>query len=426
MINLFKLLTNRAFFRFWLGQIISHLGDGFTRIAIVYLVATLTKDPFAIGLVIFAQLLPTSFFGLFLGPLADKYNRKWLMVGADFYRMVIVLLMIPFHHSAMALIILIAFQGLGSALFDPARSSSIPDLVGEENIQQAISLSQSTRAAMDIIAPSIGALLMMTNNYNVIFAIDAATFALSALFILTLRNLGKTKFATQINSDSYFTSLQSGVNEVIGMPALRFLLILVIPITLVCGLLNTNLIAVLTNEFHVSAFHFGFIEAATAVGVIVGAALAAPIALKKFNPSTIFLAGTSAIGLWMVLIIPLDTLQSLYGLLPVYIWSIMVGILNAFLNVPLSSLFLKVTPAAFRGRGSSLLGFTASTASIIGILAGGWLSKEIGVLNSTAISGGLLAIIAVFMPLLKGYKSLSDKEGTTVPVSESQQSYTAN
>ncbi|WP_066067924.1 MFS transporter [Neobacillus soli] len=405
---MFKILQNRAFLRFWLGQIISHLGDGFTRIAIVYLVATLTKDPLAIGLVIFAQLLPTAFFGLLLGPLADKYNRKWLMVGADIYRMAIVLLMIPFHHSAIALIILIAFQGLGSALFDPARSSSIPDLVGEENIQQAISLSQSTRAAMDIIGPSVGALLMMTNNYNIIFGIDAVTFALSALFILTLRNLGKTKFALVAASESYFQSIGSGVKEVIGMPALRFLLILLLPITLVCGVLNTNLVAVLTNEFHVSAFHFGFIEAATAVGVIVGAGIAAPFALKKFKASTVLLTGTAAIGISMVLIIPLETFQSLYGLLPVYIWSIMVGVLNAFLNVPLSSLFLKVTPAAFRGRGSSLLGFTASSAMMIGILAGGWLSKEIGVLYGTAISGALLMTVAILMPLLKGYKSLSD------------------
>jgi len=407
-----KILKNHAYFRFWLGQIISQLGDGLTRIAIVYLVATLTKDPLAIGLVIFAQLLPTAFFGIFLGPLADKYNRKWLMVGADFYRMMIVLLMIPFHQSAMALILLIAFQGLGSALFDPARSSSIPDLVGEENIQQAISLSQSTRAAMEIIGPSVGALLMMTNNFNIIFAIDAATFALSALFILTLKNLGKTKLTKESSSESYFMSIGSGVKEVIGMPALRFLLILLIPITLVCGILNTNLVAVLTNVFHVSAFHFGFIEAATAVGVTVGAGLAAPASLKRFKPSTIFLSGTAAIGLWMVFIIPLDIFRNLYGILPVYVWSIMVGVMNAFLNVPLSSLFLKVTPVAFRGRGSSLLGITASTASIIGILAGGWLSKEIGVLYGTAISGALLIVAAIFMPLLKGYKSLTEKSHT--------------
>jgi MFS transporter, DHA3 family, macrolide efflux protein len=413
---MFTVLKNPRYFRFWFGQIISQLGDGFTRIAIVYLVATLSKDPFAIGLVIFAQLLPSAFLGIFLGPLADKYNRKWLMVGTDFYRMAIVLLMIPLHQSVVALIVLIGLQGIGSALFDPARSSSIPDLVGEEKIQEAVALSQSTRAAMDIIGPSIGALLMMTNNFNFIFAIDAATFAISALFILSLTTLGK--IATAATVEPYFLSLISGVKEVIGMPALRFLLILLIPITFVCGILNTNLIAVLTNEFHVSAFHFGFIEAASSMGVIVGAGLAAPAALKRFKPSTIFLFGTTAIGFCMILIIPVDRLMSLYGILPVYFWSIMVGILNAFLNVPLSSLFLKVTPAAFRGRGSSLLGITASTSSIIGILAGGWISKEIGVLYGTAFAGGILIIVAMMMPLLTGYKSLSDT--TKEPVAKTK------
>jgi DHA3 family macrolide efflux protein-like MFS transporter len=409
------LLKNPIYLRFWIGQIISQMGDGLTRIAIVYLVATLTKDPFSIGLVIFAQLLPSAFFSIFLGPLADKYNRKWLMVGADVYRMSIVLLMIPFHHSAVLLTLLIAFQGIGSALFDPARSSSIPELVGEEHIQDAVSLSQSTRAAMDIIGPTLGALFMMTNNYNIIFAIDSATFAISALFILTLTALGKKRAFVQPDSESYFSSIQSGIKEVFGMPSLRFLLIILIPITFVSGILNTNLVAVLTNVFKVSSFHFGFIEAATSGGMIVGAAFTTSVAMKRFKPSTIFISGTAAIGAWMIFIIPVHSLSIHLGLFPIYVWSIMIGILNAFLNVPLSSLFLKVTPAAFRGRGSSILGFTVSTSSILGILIGGWVSKEIGVLYGTALSGILLAIAAVLMPMFKGYKTLSGNKKEVMP-----------
>jgi MFS transporter, DHA3 family, macrolide efflux protein len=412
---MFNVLKNPVYFRFWLGQIISQMGDGFTRIAIVYLVATLSKDPFAIGLVIFAQLLPSAFFSIFLGPLADKYNRKWLMAGADIYRMFIVLLMIPFHQSPFVLILLIGLQGIGSALFDPARSSSIPDLVGTEHIQEAISLSQSTRAAMDIIGPSLGALLMMTKSYNWIFTIDAVTFVISALFILTLTSLGKRKVTTKSSSESYFSSINSGIKEVVGMAALRFLVILLIPVTFVGGILNTNLIAVLTNVFHVTAFHFGFIEASTSAGIILGAAIIAPAALKKFKASSIFLAGTAAIGAWMIFIIPVHSLTLHFGVFPIYVWSIMVGILNAFLNVPLNSLFLKATPAAFRGRGSSLLGFTASTSSIIGILIGGWVAKEIGVLYGTVAAGILLAIVAIFMPLLKGFKTLSGITKESIP-----------
>lgn len=401
------LLKNPVFLRFWLGQVIAQLGDGITRVAITYLVATLSKDPMAIGLVIFAQLLPSAVFGLFMGPLADKFNRRWLMLSADLYRMMIVLLMIPFHDSVAVLIFLIALQGLGAALFDPARSASIPELVGEKHIHSAVSLSQSTRAAMDIIGPSLGALLLISEHYNMIFTINAITYFLSAVFIFTLTSIGKNRSKSKQNQESYLSSIKTGVVQVTGMPALRFLLILLMPITLVIGILNTNLVAVLTHTFNVSAFHFGFIEASLAIGVIIGAAGLGPVFLKKSKPNTVLLTGTAAIGAWMVLIIPLDSLQQQFGIVPVYVWCIMVGVLNAFINVPLSSLFLTVTPAEFRGRGSSLLGFTANFSMIIGILCGGVVAGNMGVLYGTAFAGALLVAVAFFLPLLKGYKSLS-------------------
>lgn len=415
---MFTILKNVRYLRFWLGQIVSQLGDGITRTAIVYLIAILSKDPLAIGLALFAQLLPNAIFGIVLGPLADKYNRRHLMVAADLYRCIIVLLMIPFHHSVTALIILIAFQGLGSALFDPARTSSIPDLAGESNIQEATSLSQSTRAAMDIIGPSLGALLMVSKNFKLIFLLDAATFIISALFIFSIASLGTVKSKDSTSKEKYIEAIRSGIKEVTKMPALRFLLILLMPITLVIGVLNTNLIAVLTNVFHVSAFHFGTIEATMSVGVILGAAAAAPYSLKKLKPAAVLLIGTAAIGFWMAFILPLNTLRLEFGIAPVYVWCIISGLLNAFINVPLSSLFLQSTPAAFRGRGSSLLGFVASSFQMAGILAGGWIAREIGVLNGTALAGCLLIVTAILLPLLKGYKSLAGSlGGSASPVS---------
>ncbi|QOR66212.1 MFS transporter [Cytobacillus suaedae] len=401
-----QLLKNKDFFRFWLAQVISHLGDGITRIAVIYLIATISKDPLMIGLVIFAQLLPTAVFGIFFGPLADKYSRKWLMVISDLYRMMIILLMIPFHDSVPILIILIALQGIGSALFDPARSASIPDLVGEKNIQAAIGLSQGTRAAMDIIGPSIGGVLMLMNNFTSIFILDAITFLLSALLILTLPLVRAKQDNTQNAQENYFESIVSGVKQVTGIPALRFLLILLIPVTLVAGVLNTNLVAVLTNVFEVTPAHFGLLESAIGVGAIAGAIVIGPLLLKLIRPSNLLLLGTMIMGSWMILVLPLNEARLAFGIGPIYIWCIMVGVIITLINVPLSSLFLGTTPAYFRGRGSALLGVTASASQMIGLLAGGWLAGVTGVLNGTAISGILLIFSVIAFPFLKGYKEL--------------------
>ncbi|MCA1031219.1 MFS transporter [Bacillus timonensis] len=401
-----QLLKNKDYFRFLCAQVISHVGDGITRLAIIYLVATLSKDPLAIGLVIFAHLLPSAVFGIFLGPLADKYSRKWIMVGSDFYRMFIVLVMMLFHDSVPVLISLIVLQGIGTALFDPARSASIPDIVGEDKIQQAISISQGTRAAMEIIGPSIGGLLMVLNNFHIIFSVDAVTFLLSALLLMTLTITRKQDQPSSTNKEGYFTQIRSGIKEVVGIPALRFLLLLLVPVTLVVGMTNTNLISVLTKTFEVSGTHFGFIQSSSGVGAIVGSMILAPFLIKVFRPSSVLIGGTMAIGILMVLIIPVNIVRLQIGIAPVYAWCIMLGILNTLINVPLSSLFLGATPAHFRGRGSALLSATANTFQMIGLLAGGWIAGLIGVLNGTAFSGVLLIAVVIFFPLLKGYKAL--------------------
>ncbi|MFD1738933.1 MFS transporter [Bacillus salitolerans] len=404
---MFSLLKNKQYFRFWSAQVISQLGDGITRLAIMYLVAILSKDPFMIGLVIFAQLLPTAVFGVFLGPLADRYNRKWLMVGSDVYRMLIVLVMLIFHDSAPILILLIVLQGLGSAIFDPARSASIPDIVGEENIQQAISLSQGTRSAMDIIGPSIGGLLLVAGNYTVIFLIDASTFLLSAFLLIGLTiSTKKVDEHHPTSKENYRQSLVTGIREVVKIPALRFLLVLLMPVTLVVGVLNTNLVAVLTNVFEVSGAHFGLLESSLGIGAIAGALFIGPLFMKHVRPSVLLLLGTIAIGCWMLVIIPLDGLRLSYGIAPVYAWCIMIGVLNTLINVPLSSLFLGTTPAYFRGRGSSLLGATANSFQMIGILFGGWIAGLIGILNGVAFAGALLIFVVLFIPFLRGYKDL--------------------
>ncbi|SFD54415.1 Predicted arabinose efflux permease, MFS family [Bacillus sp. OV194] len=407
---MFSLLKNSLYLRFWLGQVISQLGDGITRIGITYLVATLSKDPLLIGLVIFVQLLPTAVFGIFLGPLADQWNRRWLMVSADLFRMAMVIAMIFFYDSVPALIILTAFHGIGTALFDPARTSSIPDLAGESNISEAISMSQSTKAAMDIIGPSLGALLLMSNQYSIIFLIDAATFAGSALLLFTLFSIGKVHANSPEDKKTYLSFITSGIKEVTGMPSLRFLLLLLLPITLVVGILNTNLVAVLTTTFHVSAFHFSLIESSMAIGVIIGAAWFGPYLMKRLKANALLISGTAVIGIWMALILPLDWIREETGIGAIYIWCTLIGVFNALINVPLSTLFLQVTPPAFRGRGSSILGLTSSSAQMIGILFGGWIAKETGVLYGTALSGLLLILVAVILPFGKGYKNLSNSD----------------
>ncbi|HEX7063901.1 MAG TPA: MFS transporter [Bacillales bacterium] len=406
---MFHLFKNNEFVKLWTAQLVSQFGDGVTEILLIYLVSQLTHNPLVIGMVIFAQLLPTAVFGLFMGPLADRFSRRFLMVFADFYRAAVVISMIFCQGSALALLILVVVHGIGSALFTPARSSAIPDVAGEEQVSEAISLSQGTYAAMRIIGPAVGGLLLIIHHPTINFVIDTFTFVLSGILILSIKKLGKVSVSGSPKGESYFQSIRYGVKEVLRLHSLRFLLISLVPVVITLGVLNTNLAAVLLLTFKVPAVHFGFLEGILGCGAIIGSLLA-PKILEKIRPGYMLLISIGFVGAWMVFLVPLDTVRQMIGLSPVYFWCGMVGVLNALINVPISSLFIKITPKAFRGRGSALMQALMNASQMLGLILGGWLAGQFGVLPATAFAGTMLIVLVFLLPLLKGFRTLSNPE----------------
>ncbi|MCL6445448.1 MAG: MFS transporter [Alicyclobacillus sp.] len=407
--NLFR---QKNFRKLWLAQVVSQFGDGVADLAIVVLVALTSNNAWLVGLVMFAQLLPAAVFGPFFGPLVDRMPRKRLMVIADLYRFCMVLLMIPFTQHPVALVVLVALHGLGTALFAPARSAVIPELVGEANVAHAQAISQSTWSAMRIAGPAIGGILLAVHNAPLIFIIDACTFFLSAALIASL-HLGKvidTPPVEKAAQESYLKALQSGIRQVFKMPALRFLLLLFFPVTLAAGIFNTSYHVVLLQTFHISKVNFGLMESVFAVGTIAGA-LFAPAALKRFRPSTMLMITCGLLGFSFIAVLALNWCSTFLGLAPIFTWVFDTGILNALINVPVGSLFITVTPAEFRGRGSALLQAAVNAGTIIGVLAGGWMSTVFGALTATSVAGIILVTTAVTFPWLKGYQALHAVRG---------------
>lgn len=400
-----SLLRSSVYLRFWLAQLVSEFGDGITKTLIVFLAASKTNNPFIIGMVIFAQMLPTAVFGVFMGPLADRYAKRLILVSMDLYRMCIVLAMLFAQNHVWMLLVLIVLEGIGTSLFEPARSASIPLLVDKQKLPEAVGLSQSTTQAMIIIAPAVAGLLFLVHNYNAIFIIDAFTFLISAALLVTMVELNQRNESSQGTQESYLTAFRHGIREVFGLSTLRFLILLLIPVTLAAGVLSTNLNALFLVELHVPAAKFGFLDATVGMGALLGS-LISPFIVKRIRPSVMLLASTAAIGLWMIVVLVLPPFEKLMGLSPVFAWSALVGGLNALLNVPVGALFLGITPQELLGRGSSILQATVNWGQMIGILFGGFLAGMTGTLYALAATGLFMAILVLFFPLLRGFKEL--------------------
>jgi len=414
------LLRNRSYLNLWLAQIVSQLGDGITKLLIVYLATQLSDNPVVISFVILSQIIPSTIFGSFAGPLVDRFSKKTIMFSSDIYRAVIVLLMIPSQHSLSLLLVLVFFEGIGSLFFDPARASIVPRIVGTENVTKAISISQATGTAMRMIGPAIGGVLIGFHNFTVIFLITVVTFLISAVFIMFITNVRVENKGTNKPKTSFIESYKEGFRVLFNNKGLLAVILLLLPTMLVIGIINTNIDAALLYTFKVPPVHFGFLETALGIGSLFGA-IAASYLISKLLPHRMILGSLCAIGVICLLVLPLEPLHTMFGLPPIYGWILILGIACALINVPLGSLFITLTPDHARGRGAAIFGSLANTMTVIGLLLGGTLASTIGILYSLAIGGALLVVVTLVFPMLKYYqalKNINQYQGTETSSSE--------
>lgn len=176
---------NVNFRRLWAGSIVSLFGDWFNTIALYSLVSTLTGSPLALGAVFIFKMLPWGLASPIAGVLVDRFNRRWLMIGSDLVRAVVVLgfLLIDDAGDVPWLYALIALQVIVGAVFQPAKSASLPNIVTPRELLTANALMSATWSVMLAVGAALGGFATEWLGEDAVFLIDSATYLVSALFI---------------------------------------------------------------------------------------------------------------------------------------------------------------------------------------------------------------------------------------------------
>jgi DHA3 family tetracycline resistance protein-like MFS transporter len=167
------------------GSLISLLGDGFFFVALAWQVYEISNVPTALSLVGLAWTLPLVLFVLLGGVFSDRYDRRWLMVGADLVRAAAIgligILSVMGVLELWHVVALIAFVGLGDAFFNPASTAIVPDLLPDDQLPEANALQGLLRPlAVRLIGPALGGLVVAGVGSGTAFLIDAASFLASA------------------------------------------------------------------------------------------------------------------------------------------------------------------------------------------------------------------------------------------------------
>lgn len=268
------LLQNRNFVYLWAGQGASFVGDFVSTVALVVLVAELSGSASAVGGVLLARLLPT-LASPFCGVLADRFDRRTVLVLCDLLRAALVVGVI-FAESLLVVYALVFLMGAARTLFNPTIRAAFPGVVGDGDLTRANSLIGGTFSFSVMAGPALGGVLVASVGVEAAFALDAGTYLFSALL------LSRVGFAEpkRTGGEPFMRELRSGLAFLAGHR---------VPLAIVAGAFLTIVTANATipaeiflarETFGAGNVGYGLLAASWGGGMVVGSALVAVLGAR--------------------------------------------------------------------------------------------------------------------------------------------------
>ncbi|MGH2945651.1 MAG: MFS transporter [Solirubrobacteraceae bacterium] len=296
--GLLEPLRHRDFRLLWTGMCVSLLGDGAFLVALAWQVYQLSDAPTAMGMVGMAMTVPTIAFLLIGGALSDRFDRRRLMLAADLTRLVAAAVLAVLTLSGALEIwhvaILVAVYGTGQAFFAPAFDAIVPDLVPPDQLAQANALDQLVRPiALRMAGPALGGVLVGAFGAGAAFALDSASFALSAVALLLMRPPARGRAAAP--SGSVLGDLREGWRFVRERRWLWVTFVsAAVAYLLFMGPVEVLVPYVVKHDLHAAASDLGLIFAAGGLASILTAMAVGQLGLPRRSMTFMYLAWTVA------------------------------------------------------------------------------------------------------------------------------------
>ena len=341
----FRSLRNPTFARLYLSQTTSLLGDALTWVGLALLAFELAGSNASVILGAALTLRVSAFVMLspIAGALADRVDRKLILVTSDLGRMVVIALM-PFATQAWQVYVLMFALNALTAFFTPTYQATIPLVTGEDEYGQAIALSGATYELLGVLGPGIAGGVAVLIGARSIFFLDAATFLISGLLILTLpRSLNAPKDPSAATSSATtWRDVLDGTTRLWADAPMRYALLLEFVAAVAGALVLVNTVGLVRGQFKLGNLEYGLVMGAFGIGATL-AALAAG-ALERRLPRTRFvLLGAMVTTL---AVIP----ANLVGFAPLLALWLVAGAGQNWVNLPTQALIADRTPVAAQGR----------------------------------------------------------------------------
>ena len=386
-----RAFRHRNFTLYWIGQVISFTGSWVQSVAQSWLVFKLTGSALDLGIVGAASTLPTLILGLPAGAIADRYNKRKLVIVTQTLAMIQAFILAGLTYMGVIrvwhVMILAIFAGAVNAFDTPIRHSMIVEMVDNDksDVMSAIPLSSAAFNGARVLGPALAGIILVAVGTANCFMINAISYvaALIALLMMTAH-----KFQSHEKEEPMFAQIKEGLHYVIHSNLIRDLLIMTGISGLFGGQMGTIMPIFADKVFNMGPKGLGLLMASTGVGALAGA-VGTTILGHHFRERTLVLFGgiLSACGLLAFSFSPNFHMA--------VVILVMTGLGTMLFMAVSNSIVQEAAPDLLRGRVISLRIFVLAGLSPVGALLTGYLAERLGVRHAVTIAGAASLLVAL-------------------------------
>ena len=386
-----SLRLHRNYRLFFTGQLVSVVGTWMQNTALAWFVVELTRSPIAVGALAFCRFVPFTVFGLFAGVVADRIDNRRLVIGTQLASMLVSIALAALAFSGVAEVwhayVLAALGGTALVFDAPGRHALTFQMVGREELPNAVALNASLFNASRVVGPAAAGVIIAAVGVAACFALNALSFlaVLASLVLMRPRELHPVE--RDERPPRVLTGIREGLVYAWHTPAVR----LVVLITLVVSTLGFNfhvLVPVLASDtLHAGPEGFGLLSASFGAGALLGALAAASLARASWKA---LVAGTTGFSVALLALAQQTTVPAAAALLFV------TGVCFTVWTSNSQSILQLTVPDRLRGRVLSIYLFVFAGFAPVGGLLAGWMAERGGTELAFSVAGGAgLAVSAL-------------------------------
>jgi len=373
----------KKFLIIWMGELISNIGTGMTAFGLGVYVWQLTKSALDVAMVEMAALLPMILLTPLAGVLADRYDRRLLMVLGDSISglglILLLALMLSGHIQVWQICLCVGFSSAFSSLLDPAYKATLTDLLSEDEYAKASGMMGIASSSKFLISPILGGLILAYYSMELIIAIDILTLVVTVTAILSVRRSLKAKPAAKKELD-VLKDLKEGWQVIVESRGVMLLIVLVSVLVFYMGIIQVLARPMILS--FASEQTTGILQTVVACGMLVSSIVIGAGSIKS-NLVNVMVASFVAAGITMA------GFGATTSIPVIMVAGFLFFASLPFANTSIEVLIRKSIDNDKQGRAWGLISLISQLGYIVAYVVAGVLADY--VFNPALVEGGALA-----------------------------------